>query len=71
MSSADLSVTLYESSVPFLSVYPDYDLSLLPSWTRESIEHARVYGSKQRCVILADGRKYHLDNSLNSLCGRD
>lgn len=71
MPAVDPSVVLYESAVPFLSVYPDYDVNLLPSWIRESITEARVYGSKQRCVILPDGRKYHLDNALNSMCGRD
>lgn len=71
MPAADPSVILYESAVPLLSVYPDYDLDSLPSWIRESVSEARVYGSKQRCVILPDGRKYHLDNALNSLCGRD
>lgn len=71
MPAVDPSVTLYESATPFLSVYPDYDVNLLPSWVRASVADARVYGSKLRCVILPDGRKYHLDNTMTSMCGRD
>ena len=33
---------LYESAEPFLSVYPNYDLSSLPRWVQENIENARV-----------------------------
>lgn len=55
----------------FLEVYPDYDLSSLPKWISCDIEHAKVYGNKQRCVVMPDGQKYHLDNKLNDMNGRD
>lgn len=71
MPTNNAALTLYETSTPFNDVYPDYDLSTLPSWVRESISVARVYGGKNRCIILPDGRKYHMDNSLNDMCGRD
>ena len=57
--------------LPFLQVYPDYDLSQLPLWVSQDIEHAMVYGNQKRCVIMPDGQKYHLDNSLNDMNGRD
>lgn len=57
--------------LPFLQVYPDYDLSQLPLWVSQDIEHAMVYGNKNRCVIMPDGQKYHLDNTLNDMNGRD
>lgn len=62
---------IYDSSETFLEVYPNYDLDKLPSWIRENINVARVYGTQKKGVILPDGRKYHLDNQLNDLSGRE
>ena len=62
---------LYEESEPFLAVHPNYDLRLLPSWVKEDIEEARVYGNSKKGVILPDGRKYHLDNHLNDMTGKE
>lgn len=62
---------LYEESEPFLSAHPNYDISVLPLWVAENIEDARVYGNSKKGVILPDGRKYHLDNHLNDLTGRE
>ena len=71
-TESDPRVTeLYNESTPFLDAYPDYDLALLPAWVRENIEAARVYGGSKRGVVLPDGRKYHLDNKLNDLTGRE
>ncbi|WP_337366555.1 DNA methyltransferase [Phascolarctobacterium sp.] len=65
------TIALYEESDRFLDVYPDYNLSKLPSWVRENIQEAKVYGNQKKGVILSDGRKYHLDNKLNDMTGRD
>ena len=62
---------LYEESESFLENYPDYDLKMLPSWVSENIETARVYGNSKKGIILPDGRKYHLDNTLNDMTGRE
>ena len=71
-TESDPRVTeLYNESTPFLDAYPDYDLALLPTWVRENIEAARVYGGSKRGVVLPDGRKYHLDNKLNDLTGSE
>lgn len=70
-STNDIKETLYESSEPFLQAHPDYNLNSLPPWLRENIADARVYGYKKKGVILPDGRKYHLDNALNDLTGRE
>ena len=66
-----LSNELYDTSIPFLEAHPDFDLKELPSWVRDNIDDARVYGSNQKGVILPDGRKYHLDNKLNDMTGKD
>ena len=71
MSAADDVLNLYNSAVPFNEVYPNYDISSLPSWIVENIDVARVYGNSRRCIIIPDGRKYHMDNPLNDMCGRD
>lgn len=60
-----------EEFTPFLESYPDYDLTTLPSWIANDIDNAKVYGNKKRCVIMPDGQKYHLDNKLNDMNGRD
>lgn len=62
---------LYSESEPFLAAHPNYDLSKLPSWVVENIEVARVYGNSKKGIILPDGRKYHLNNHLNDLTGRE
>lgn len=65
------AMILYEESEKFTDVYPNYDSSKLPQWVRENIEDAKVYGNKKKGIILPDGRKYHLDNKLNDMTGRD
>lgn len=72
MSAINALVTnIYNEAEPFLKIYPNYDISKLPSWVRSEIEQARVYGSQKKGIILPDGRKYHLDNKLNDMTGRD
>lgn len=66
-----VKVKLYSESEPFLSAHPDYDIRSLPSWVVENIDVARVYGSNKKGIILPDGRKYHLDNHLNDLTGKE
>ncbi len=68
--SAD-EIKSLDEFIPFLEAYPDYDLSTLPSWVADDIENAKVYGNKKRGVIMPDGQKYHLDNKLNDMNGRD
>jgi len=62
---------LNDDKLNFLKAHPNYPIDELPDWVQENIETAMVYGSDNKCVMLSDGRKYHLDNSLNDLTGRD
>ena len=59
----------YENGEAFVSAYPDYDLNKLPSWVVENIDEAKIIGNSKKTVILADGRKYQLNNTLNHLSG--
>lgn len=59
----------YDNAEYFLEVYPDYDTSKLPSWIVENIKDARVIGNSKKTVILQDGRRYQLNNTLNHLSG--
>lgn len=61
----------YKSAEDFLKVYPNYDLSLLPSWISENISEAKVSGRTKKSVIMPDGRRYNLDNKLNCLSGQE
>lgn len=56
---------------PFLEVYPNYDLSLLPSWVREQIKEATVSAPNYQSVLVPDGRRYYLGNKLNHLSGQE
>ena len=72
MSTTEIrNIEVYKNALPLLDIYPEYQTLNLPTWVLENIENARVYGNKKRGVILEDGRKYHLDNKLNSMTGRD
>lgn len=62
---------LYNSSTPFFRAHPNYDIKMLPSWIRDNIDEARTYGYGNKGVILPDGRKYHLDNKLNDMTGKE
>ncbi len=59
----------YENGEAFASAYPDYDLNKLPSWVVENIDKAKIIGNSKKTVILADGRKYQLNNTLNHMSG--
>lgn len=59
----------YENGEDFLSVYPEFDLKKLPGWIAEKIEIAKVIGNSKQTVILPDGRKYQLNNTLNHMSG--
>ena len=64
-------IELYNSAEFFLDIYKEYDMEKLPQWVKENIGQAKVYGNQKKCVILPDGRKYHLDNKLNDMTGKD
>lgn len=64
-------ITAYNEAVPFLDVYPKYDLKELPYWVRNDISSARVLGKKQRSIIMKDGRRYNMNNKLNHLSGQE
>ena len=59
----------YDSGERFLEVYPKYDRKKLPNWVVNEVENARVIGNSKQTVILPDGRKYQLNNTLNHMSG--
>lgn len=61
----------YENGENFLAVYPNFDLKKLPGWVTEKIDSARVIGNSKKTVILPDGRKYQLNNTLNHMAGSE
>lgn len=69
--SNSVNSKLYSESEPFLTAHPRFDITSLPLWVSENIEVARVYGNSKKGIILPDGRKYHLDNHLNDMTGKE
>lgn len=61
----------YNEAIPFLEVYPDFDLNNLPYWVRENIAVARVSGYQNCSLIMPDGKRYNLKNKLNHLSGQE
>lgn len=61
----------YNQAIPFLQIYPDFDLNKLPNWIRKNIDVVRVSGNKFKSLITPDGRRYNLDNQLNHLSGQE
>lgn len=60
-----------DNRLPFLEVYPDYDLEKLPEWVRKDVQHAYVSGKTYKSIIMPDGKRYNLDNKLNHLSGQE
>lgn len=60
---------VYDNAISFMEAYPQYDIATLPAWVRENINNARVTGNSKQTVIIADGRRYQLNNTLNHLSG--
>lgn len=69
--AASVNNKLYAESEPFLTAHPSFDITTLPAWVAENIESAHVYGNSKKGIILPDGRKYHLDNHLNDMTGKE
>ena len=59
----------YENGERFIDIYPNYSEYNLPSWVINNIEEAKVIGNSKKTVIIPDGRRYQLNNTLNHLSG--
>lgn len=66
-----LAMQQYEVGVPFFDVYKTVDGLGLPEWLIKRIPEARLIGNSLQTVILPDGEKYQLNNTLNHLSGRE
>ena len=60
----------YENGERFIDIYPNYSEYNLPSWVINNIEEAKVIGNSKKTVIIPDGRRYQLNNTLNHLSGK-
>lgn len=60
---------IYRDADFFLEVYPDFDLSKLPTWVSDNISVAKIIGNSKQTVLLNDGRRYQLNNTLNHMSG--
>ncbi len=61
----------YANAELFHHVYPDYDIDRLPSWIKENMEETRVIGTTKQTLLLPDGRRYQLNNTLNHMSGSE
>lgn len=61
----------YDNGTCFLDIYSLKDVSSLPSWVLANIENAKIIGSMKQTIMLQDGRKYQMNNTLNHLTGAE
>ena len=66
-----LAMQQYKTGTPFFDVYKTTDDLDLPDWLLNQIKDARLIGNSFETVILPDGEKYQLNNTLNHLSGRE
>lgn len=60
---------IYDKGIPLKEVYPNIDEKQLPSWITKNISSVKVIGTSKQTLMLPDGRKYQLNNTLNHLSG--
>jgi DNA modification methylase len=46
-----------------------HDIEKLPMWVRKDINKAIIVGESKSVIQTSDGKKYHINNSLNDLSG--
>lgn len=55
----------------FKDVFPNPDTFFLPSWIKNDIDNIYIVDGSKKNLINKDGKKYHLNNSLNHLSGQE
>lgn len=60
-----------ENLLLFKEEYPNYDISSLPSWIRDDVDNLYIVEGSKKNLVNKDGKKYHLNNSLNHLSGQE
>lgn len=57
----------YQQAIPISKIYPNFDVTVLPSWLKSHCSDLRILG--ENTIIIPDGRKYQINNKLNDLSG--
>ena len=55
--------------IPAESNLTKEQIKKLPSWVKKDIKNAVLIGTSKKVIQTSDGKKYHLDNTLNDLSG--
>jgi DNA modification methylase len=62
---------LGKEHIPALQNLSEDEINSLPSWVICDLENAQLVGASKKVIQTSDGRKYHLNNRLNSLSGNE
>jgi DNA modification methylase len=62
---------LEKEHTPALPNLNEDEINSLPSWVMCDLENAQLVGASKKVIQTSDGRKYHLNNKLNSLSGNE
>lgn len=57
----------YQQAIPISKIYPNFDVTVLPSWLKSHCSDLRILG--ENTIIIPDGQKYQINNKLNDLSG--
>ena len=61
----------FEEEIKALNYLSEEEISKLPKWVKKDIENAIIVGKSKKIVQTSDGKKFHLNNSLNDLNGAE
>ena len=65
------SKDLFEEEIKASNHLSDEEISNLPKWVKKDIDNAIIVGKSKKIVQTSDGKKFHLNNSLNDLNGAE
>ena len=61
------SKDLFEDDIKASKYLSKEEISKLPRWVKKDIDNAIIVGKSKRIIQTSDGKKFHLNNSLNDL----
>ena len=65
------SKDLFEEEIKALNHLSKEEVSKLPKWVKKDIDNAIIVGKSKRVIQTPDGKKFHLNNTLNDLNGAE
>jgi DNA modification methylase len=62
---------LFDKIIKPKDVLTAEEIKKLPKWVKDDLENAKIVGKSQKVIEVSNGKKFHLNNSLNDLNGAE